>query len=84
MKINKIEVIISKVELKKNSKGEAYLTIDFLDKETGDGFNVISKDIELMSKIKAMCKYKVSLNLISSRYGLKLDIISIDEELGAI
>ena len=84
MKINKVEVIISKVELKKNTKGEAYLTIDFLDKETGDGFNIISKNIELMSKIKAMCKYSVNLNLTSSRYGLKLDIVSIEEELGAI
>ena len=84
MKINQIEVIISKLELRKNSKGEAYLSIDFLDMETGDGFNVISKNIELMSKVKQMCKYSVNLNLTSSRYGLKLDIVSIEEELGAI
>lgn len=84
MKINKVEVIISKVELKKNSKGEAYLTIDFLDKETGDGFNIISKNIELMSQIKAMCKYKVSLNLMSSKYGLRLELVSVDDELGVI
>ena len=84
MKINKAEVIITKLELKKNSKGEAYLTIDFLDIETGDGFNVISKNIELMSKVKQMCKYVINLNLTSSKYGLKLDIVSIEEELGAI
>lgn len=84
MKINKAEVIITKSELKKNSKGEAYLTIDFLDMETGDGFNVISKNIELMSKVKQMCKYVINLNLTSSKYGLRLEIVSIEEELGAI
>ena len=84
MKINKTEVIITKLELKKNSKGEAYLTIDFLDMETGDGFNVISKNIELMSKVKQMCKYVINLNLTSSKYGLRLEIVSIEEELGAI
>lgn len=84
MKINKAEVIITKLELKKNSKGEAYLTIDFLDMETGDGFNVISKNIELMSKVKQMCKYVINLNLTSSKYGLRLEIVSIEEELGAI
>ena len=84
MKINKSEVIITKLELKKNSKGEAYLTIDFLDMETGDGFNVISKNIELMSKVKQMCKYVINLNLTSSKYGLRLEIVSIEEELGAI
>lgn len=84
MKINKAEVIITKLELRKNSKGEAYLTIDFLDMETGDGFNVISKNIELMSKVKQMCKYVINLNLTSSKYGLRLDIVSIEEELGEI
>ena len=84
MKINKAEVIITKLELKKNSKGEAYLTIDFLDMETGDGWNVISKNIELMSKGKQMCKYVINLNLTSSKYGLRLEIVSIEEELGAI
>ena len=84
MKINKAEVIITKSELKKNSKGEAYLSIDFLDMETGDGFNVISKNIELMSKVKQMCKYVINLNLTSSKYGLRLEIVSIEEELGAI
>ena len=84
MKINKAEVVITKSELKKNSKGEAYLSIDFLDMSSGDGFNVISKNIELMSKVKQMCKYVINLNLTSSKYGLKLDIVSIEEELGAI
>ena len=84
MKINKAEVIITKSELKKNSKGEAYLSIDFLDMSSGDGFNVISKNIELMSKVKQMCKYVINLNLTSSKYGLRLEIVSIEEELGVI
>lgn len=84
MKINKIDMLCSKVEIKKNSKGEAYLLIDLLDIVSGDAFNIISKDIELMSKLKPMTKYKVDLSLTSSKFGLKLDLNNIIEELGGI
>lgn len=84
MKINKIEVLISKIELKKNSKGEAYLIISLMDLASGDNFELMSKDIELMSSIKPMMKYKVDLDLVSSKYGLKLEFKRIIDELGAI
>ncbi len=84
MKINKIDVLCTKVDLKKNSKGEAYLSIDLLDLSSGDNFNIISKDIELMQKLQQMKKYKVNLNLSSSKYGLRLELLNIVEELGCI
>lgn len=84
MKINKIDMLCSKVEIKKNSKGEAYLLIDLLDIASGDAFNIMSKDIELMSKLKPMTKYEVDLSLTSSKFGLKLDLKNIIEELGGI
>lgn len=84
MKINNINALVTKVDLKKNTKGEAYLAIDFLDLESGDNFNVISKDIELMSKIQMMNKYTIDFNLISNKYGLKLELLEVSKSLGGI
>lgn len=84
MKLKKVDVLVTKVELKKNSKGEAYLLIDLLDMASGDSFNIMSKDIEFMSKLKQMTKYKVDLLLSSSKFGLRLEIDNVIEELGGI
>lgn len=84
MKIEKVNVLVSKVDIKKSSKGESYLAIDFLDLASGDNFNVITKEIELMSKLQMMNKYTIDFNLTSSKYGLKLEIESVGKSLGGI
>ena len=84
MKLNNVNVLCSKIELKQNKEGQAYLLIDLLDIATGDSFNLMSKNIELMKKLKAMNKYNVTLNLTSSRYGLKLDLEEVGDDLGGI
>lgn len=84
MKLNNVEVLCTKIEAKTNKDGGNYLLIDLLDIGSGDSFNIMSKNIEFMSKLKAMTKYNVTLNLTSSRYGLRLDLESIGEELGSI
>lgn len=84
MKISNVNALVTKVDIKKNSKGEAYLAIDFLDLASGDNFNVISKEIELMSKLQMMNKYTIDFNLISSKYGLRLEILEVSESLGGI
>lgn len=84
MKIKNLEVLCTKIEAKSNKEGQAYLLIDLLDIGSGDNFNLMSKNIEFMSKLKAMTKYKVTLNLTSSRYGLRLDLEEVGEDLGSI
>lgn len=84
MKISNIVSLVTKIEAKQNKDGANYLLIDLLDLGSGDNFNIMSKDIELMSKLKAMTKYKLDLELKSSKYGLKLDLAGIKEELGGI
>ncbi|WP_297995379.1 hypothetical protein [uncultured Clostridium sp.] len=84
MKLNNVDVLCTKIEAKTNKDGGNYLLIDLLDIVSGDSFNIMSKNIEFMSKLKSMTKYKVTLNLTSNRYGLKLDLESINEELGSI
>lgn len=84
MKLNNIEVLCTKIEAKTNKDGGNYLLIDLLDIGSGDSFNIMSKNIEFMSKLKAMTKYIVTLNLTSSRYGLRLDLEEVGEDLGSI
>lgn len=84
MKLNNVNVLCSKIELKQNKEGQAYLLIDLLDISSGDSFNLMSKNIEIMKKLKAMNKYNVTLNLTSSRYGLKLDLEEVGDDLGGI
>ena len=84
MKLNNVEVLCTKIEAKTNKDGGNYLLIDLLDIASGDNFNIMSKNIEFMSKLKAMTKYIVTLNLTSSRYGLRLDLEEVGEDLGSI
>lgn len=84
MKLKNLEVLCTKIEAKSNKEGQAYLLIDLLDISSGDNFNLMSKNIELMQKLKSMTKYIVTLNLTSSRYGLRLDLEEVGEDLGSI
>lgn len=84
MKLKKLEVLCTKIEAKTNKDGGNYLLIDLLDIASGDNFNIMSKNIELMQKLKSMTKYIVTLNLTSSRYGLRLDLEEVGEDLGSI
>lgn len=83
MRIDNMDVLITKVESKKNKEGTDYISISFLDLSSGDNFQVISKEIEYI-KLKPMTKYNINLNLSSSKYGLKLDIGDIGKEMGSI
>ena len=84
MKINKIDMLCTKMDIKENKEGNKYLMISLLDLLSGDTFDILSKDIELLSKLRPMTKVKVNLNLSSSKYGLKLEIAEVLEDLGNI
>lgn len=85
MKINNIDVLITKIDIKeKKDSKEKYLMISFLDMATGDVFEVLEKDLDYLSKIKQMQKYKIDLELSSSKYGLKLEIAEVKENKGSI
>lgn len=84
MRINKIDMLCTKIDVKENKEGNKYLMISLLDLLSGDTFDILSKEVELLSKLKPMTKVKVNLNLSSSKYGLKLEIADFLEELGGI
>lgn len=85
MKINNIDVLITKVDVKerKDSK-EQYLMISFLDMATGDVFEVLERDLDYLSKVNQMERYKIDLNLSSSKYGLRLELLEVKEGKGSI
>lgn len=84
MKLKNIDVLVTKVEVKENKDGKGYLIINLLDLSSGDNFQVINKELELLGKLKAMTKFKIDFDLTSTKYGLKLDIDKIVEEKGNI
>ena len=84
MKINKVDVLVTKIEVKENKDNQKYLMINLLDLGSGDNFDIISKEIELLSQLKPMTKAKVNLNLSSNKYGLKLELLEVLEVLGGI
>lgn len=84
MKISKKDILVTSCDLGKNKQDQAYVNLQFIDMEDGMSYQIISKDIDLMNKVKKMTKYKVDLELTSSKYGLKLNILSVLEELGTV
>lgn len=84
MKISKKDILVTSCDLGKNKQDQAYVNLQFIDMEDGVSYQIISKDIDLMNKVKKMTKYKVDLELTSSKYGLKLNILSVLEELGTV
>ena len=84
MKLKNIDVLVTKVEVKENKEGKGYLIINLLDLSSGDNFQVINKELELLGKLKTMTKFKIDFDLTSTKYGLKLDIAKVISEEGII
>lgn len=76
MKI-KTDVLITKIDIKtKKDSAEKYLMVSFLDMLLGDVFEVIEKDIEVLSKVQTMTKREnFEVNFSNSRYGIKAEIL---------
>ncbi|MGU9204044.1 hypothetical protein ACV3YL_13040 [Clostridium perfringens] len=78
-------MLCTKVELKeKKDSKEQYLMVSLLDLASGDVFDILEKDLEMLKNLTPMTKYKVDLKLSSSKYGLSLAIENIGDNLGGI
>ena len=85
MLIKKLDMLCTKVEVKeKKDSKDQYLMISLLDLGSGDVFDILEKDLEVMKNIVPMTKYKVDLKLSSSKYSLSLSIDNIGDSLGGI
>ena len=84
MKLSKRDILVTSCVIGKNKNDQAYVNINFIDMQDQNSYQVISKNLELAQKLQGMKKYKVDLELTSSKYGLKLDIPVVLEDLGAV
>lgn len=85
MKVNNIEVLVSSLEVKKNSNTkEDYISLGILTLDDGTNFTVSEKDMSRLQLLKAMNKYKMNLKITSSQYGIRVSIDDIVKDLGNI
>ncbi|EOU1140637.1 hypothetical protein ACV3T0_12910 [Clostridium perfringens] len=85
MLLQKLDMLCTKIDVKeKKDSKEQYLMISLLDLGSGDVFDILEKDLEMIKNVVPMNKYKVNLKLSSSKYGLNLSIDSIGDSLGGI
>lgn len=77
MKI-KSDLFILSVQAKENKNKEAYIILSVADTE-GNTFQIISKEVEPLLKLQQFTKYKAELELTNSKYGLKLNILGIEQ-----
>ena len=76
MKINQSCFILG-VQQKTNKDGEGYLIVNIADME-GITYSIVTKEFELM-KLEQFKQYNLQLQLTNGKYGMKLDIIGINE-----
>lgn len=85
MKVNNIEILVSSVEVKKNSKTNLdYLMLGVLTLDDGTNFNIIEKDMNKQGLLKPMNKYRVNLRIASSQYGINVSIEDVLKDMGNI
>lgn len=73
----KNEFLVCKVEVKEGKNG-TYLLVNLLDISSGDMFSIAHKNVGDINKFKLMEKMNITVNLISSKYGLNLEIENIE------
>lgn len=79
MLLKNIEMLVTKIEIKEGKEKNKYIFLNMVDMVNGDMFEIIEKDMELLSKFKPFTKVIVNLNLTNSKYGLNL---KLDEIIG--
>ena len=76
MKISKKDILVTSCDLGKNKQDQAYVNLQFIDMEDGMSYQIISKDIDLMNKVKKMTKFKVDLEGLDKEIKQKVDSIA--------
>ena len=73
----KSDIFVLSIVAKENKNKEPYVILNIADTD-GNTFQIISKELDLL-KLQQFTKYAAELELTNSKYGLKLNIIGIEE-----
>lgn len=85
MLVKNIDMLCTKLEVKKSKEGNQYLMISLLDMLSGDLFDIVERDnLELLSKLAIMNKYNVNLKISSGKYGLNIKLDGVNDNLGSV
>ncbi|WP_238860841.1 hypothetical protein [Clostridium sp. YIM B02569] len=85
MKVNNVDVLVSSLEVKKNSNTkEDYISLGILTLDDGTNFTISEKDMNKLPLLKPMNKYRMNLLISSSQYGIRVSIGDIIKDLGGI
>lgn len=85
MYVKNVEILVSSVEVRKNSKTNLdYLMLGVLTLDDGTNFSIIEKDMNKQGMLKPMNKYRVNLKVSSSQYGINVAIEDILKDEGNI
>lgn len=85
MYVKNVEVLVSSVDVRKNSKTNLdYLMLGILTLDDGTNFTVLEKDMNKQGLLKPMNKYRVNLKVSSSQYGINVAIEDILKDEGNI
>ena len=70
------DVLITKLDAKTGKNGDNYILVSVLDMETGDLFDLITKDLNALKELTPMTKREnFVINFKSTKYGIKADIV---------
>ena len=73
----KSDIFVLSIVAKENKNKEPYVILNIADTD-GNTFQIVSKELDLL-KLQQFTKYSAELELTNSKYGLKLNIIGIEE-----
>lgn len=72
----KSDLFILSVQAKESKKQEPYVVLNVASVDNGETFQIISKsNIDELLKLQPFTKYSAELNLSSSKYGIRLEIV---------
>ena len=73
----KSDIFVLSILAKENKNKEPYVILNIADLD-GNTFQIISKELDLL-KLQQFTKYTANLELTNNKYGLKLNIVGIEE-----
>lgn len=79
----KTDVIITKIEVKtKKDSTDQYIMVSFLDMSSGDVFDILEKDIEVLSRVHSMTRREnFEVNFSNSKYGIRCKVLDYGIEI---
>lgn len=79
MLINKVNMLVTNVTMKKLQDNTDYCAVGLLSLDDGQKYDISVREPELYFKLKPMVKVILNLELTNSKYGMKLSIRDIVE-----